>query len=77
MSGDEIQMIRKAIDEAQGADLDAGCSPKYTRDLYDQRVTALHTLAAALQRAENALAEIEAKPFRAEEVTARYRRETR
>jgi len=76
MSGNEILMLREAIDEAQGADLDAGRGSNYTRVLYDQRVAALHTLAATLQRAENALAEIEAKPYRAEEVTARYRRET-
>jgi len=38
---------------------------------------ALDTLVADLERAQAALAEIEAKPYRAEEVTARYRRETR
>ena len=36
----------------------------------------LETLANRVRCAEAALAEIEAKPYRAEEVTARYRRET-
>ena len=70
----DSRSIRDAIDEAQGADLDAGRPTAHARHAY--RVAALDALLHNLDRAQAALAEIEAKPYRAEEVTARYRRET-